>query len=301
MLFLVLLAAVVAPRVTPQRITGVASTVPIPPAPAVGDCLLQPVPSTAQLVHPPAVTGPCNGSRYGEVVLLIPATAVLPTQESVDGPVDPNRDVCATAVIDYLGLGPTPGHPGDPTVFGHPRTLFDHWSPVLPSSDLFISGPDEFQLQMGQNWLACISFAPAAERGTGIAYHRSAAGSFSGTPPAAYAVCLLTADTTVLQIADCRQPHQAEIFGYLFTTEANSPPALATTCRSLITQLTGMADPTAAGRLLPGTFRSDGSVDRGSAPVDPTGRPLSCLTTAPAGHQLTGPLMDLGNKPVPLD
>ena len=84
--------------------------------------------------------------------------------------------------------------------------------------------------------------------------------------------------------------------------------ALAPTCRQLVRQLTGMADPTAGGALTVETAQERMQII--TFGVDATGTSTVgrssgetlipvCLVAVAAHHALAGPLMDLGTGPVP--
>ncbi|MET3805206.1 hypothetical protein ABIB25_002206 [Nakamurella sp. UYEF19] len=293
-LAVVLLAAVVVPQLTPRRLAGTAVTVPVPPPPSVGDCLLKPVDPDQQVRapdHAAVSTGPCAGPRYGEVVSVLPVAAepAFPQDGSDGPPVDPNVNICAQDVIGYLGLGSRPGHPGDPTIFGHPASLFTYWSPVVLSSFLFVAGPDALQRTMGQQWIACVSYVPDPVSRRATHYDHTVRNAFrDGAPPANYASCLRTVSAGTLDLVDCSLPHPAEIFGYTFADNTVPRSALNSTCAALTRKLTGMTDPSAGGRLTSAAVAGSG------------GGALSCVVTADVGHQLVGPLMNLGNGPVPL-
>ncbi len=298
-LLMVVLGVSAATQVAHRQVAGTAHIAPVPGPPSVGDCLSQPVGGRSQAVkieHAAVATGACAGRRYGEVVSVIPGAKVQPfQQDNTNGSiVDPNLDTCAMKTVTFLGLGAGPGHPANPAAPGHPINVFTYWSPVLLTSSFYAAGPSALETSMGQRWLACISYIPDATTRTAMPYDRSARGTFTtGTPPAAYAVCLKTADAKMLYIINCSLPHAAELFGYRFGAAATPRAALDATCTAMIKKFTGMSDTGAGGRLTAGTVATAGTAT--SADSD------SCMVTAPTGHHLTGPLMNLGDKPLPLD
>ena len=305
-LFVVILGVSATARVAHRQVAGTGQIGPIPGPPSIGDCLLEPVGRRSRAVqteHAAVATGPGEGRRYGEVVSVISAAQVQPFRQDInDGSVvDPNLDICENTTVLFLGLGAGPGHPANPAVPGHPINVFTYWSPVLLTSFFYAAGPSALQTSMGQRWLACISYVPDATTQTSVPYDRSARGTFTtGTPPTVYAACLETADAAMLSIINCSLPHAAEIFGYRFAEAATPRPALDATCTAMIKKFTGMSDPSAGGRLTAKTVAAGGSANPAS--IDATaGGAISCLVTAPTGHHLNGPLMNLGNKPLPLD
>lgn len=80
-LFFVILGVALVPRFTHRQVAGTGQIGPIPGPPSIGDCLLAPVGGRTKEVsteHAAVATGPCAGSRYGEVVSLISAAQLQP-------------------------------------------------------------------------------------------------------------------------------------------------------------------------------------------------------------------------------
>lgn len=296
-LLMVVLGAAAATKVAHQQVAGTAHMAPVPGPPSVGDCLLEPIGGLGlPVTHADVMTGPCVGRRYGEVVSVIPAAQVQPLRQDVNGgsAVDPNLDTCLSESVIFLGLGAGPGHPANLDSPLNPINVFTYWTPALITLSVDAAGPSALQTSMGQRWLACIGYMPDISTLTAMPYDRSARGTFTtGIPPAVYAVCLQTADGSMLDIINCSSPHGAELFGLRFFGAAATPrAALDATCTALIKKFTGMSDPSAGGRLTAGTVAA-----AGTTPADSD----KCMVSAPTGHHLTGPSMNLGDKPLPLD
>ena len=296
-LVMVIVGVSAAARAAHRQIAGTARIAPAPGPPSVGDCLLEPIGRLGRSApHANVMTGPCGRRRYGEVVTVIPAAQVQPLRQNINGgsAVDPNLDTCLGAAVIYLGLGAGPGHPANLDAPGHPINVSTYWSPVLLGSSVAAAGPSSLQTSQGQRWLACVSYVPDATTQTAMPYDRSARGTFTtGTPPTVFAVCLKTADAQMPYIINCSSPHAAELFGYRYGAVVTPRAALDATCTAMIKKYTGMSDPSAGGRLTAGIV-----VVAGTATSTDSDK---CMVTALTGHHLTGPLMNLGNKPVPLD
>ncbi len=291
----------VAPGIFTAPVSGVAERGPIPAMPAVGDCLLAPVGPAVQnadgaLTYPPVRTGPCSGHRFGEVVAVVASPKVQSQIVSpVDGSVpDPTSTACDDDVEKFLGT--------DAAVDTAQRSGVT-WI-VLPAAVRSLRiGPSVLQKSFGQHWIACVGYLDPDSDARAVSgdYLRSARGSFSGgTPPAAFSTCVAVVKGASMTTGDCYLPHQAELIGLAFGSAAASGRLLTSTCRALASRYTGLTDPTAGGRLtvsvigeLAGEPVPDGVVDISSSGA-------TCLIRPTAGHLLTGPLMSLGARPVPL-
>lgn len=269
---------------------------PIPGAPSVGDCVLQPnngatattEDAAGALRYESLSASPCTGARYGEVASIIPADQVQPpgsvTPDSTDAtdPGDPNLNLCNSRATALLGVGKP----------DTPQVLFTYWSPAVNVGSMVV-GPTPLQLAMGQHWLACLSFVIGLD-GQSVRYDRPLAQTFrAGAPPPAFAMCVMSADPTSVLIVRCMQPHEAEVIGY--GDPAASPTALQATCEQLVKKVTGMADPTASGQLKIYSTTPTPPTDTGFSES-----PVCMITTARAGHELVGPLLGLESRPVPL-
>ncbi len=300
-LILVALVAVVLPGTMSRSIPGVAGRGPVPRMPTVGDCLLRPVgpPDSAadgELIYPPVSTGPCSGPRFGEVVAVVASPKVQPPIVSpIDGSVaDPSATACDDDVAGFLGTAAA--------VAPAQRSAVT-WV-VLPASVRSLRvEPSDLQKSVGQRWIACVGYLDPESVGQASAddYLRSAKGTFQlGSPPAAFATCVTSLVAGAMNHGDCFQPHGAESFGLAFGPTDASGLLLRTTCRALVTRYTGLTDPTAGGRLAVLVVANQNNKTVGDGVVDISTNGATCLVRPTAGRQLSGPLMGLGDKPVPL-
>jgi len=116
----VLLVAVMA-GLRPHLVTGVAQAAPVPGPPAVGECVVDPLPApkfgvvapvTAASggtvpVYPSQQIQPCTGARYGEITAVIAAPKPTVVRgDDADGRFldDPNKDSCFDPAQQYLGM-----------------------------------------------------------------------------------------------------------------------------------------------------------------------------------------------------
>lgn len=294
----VAVAALVLAQLLHPPVPGSASRGPIPRPPAVGDCLADPTISGQQQLprttptYPWLRTGPCQGRRFGEVAAVLTEHDLPPTPTSSD-PIDtarplggdPYNDLCWTAATVWLGL-PTPN--------GFP--VPDRWMPDLQAVDVALSGPNQVQRASGQNWVACIALgkrwtaATDAASYDAIGYDTTARNTFTTGPPLpVFAYCQPTAENSAP--LSCSTPHAAERFGSTFS-DRSSTEQHRRDCLALAQRLTGMPDPTAGGRL---TSLVVDSADDGNG-----GHFLECVMVAVSPHQLTGPLLGLTDRPVPI-
>ena len=205
----------------PHLVTGAAQAAPIPGPPAVGDCVLDPLPpapvaavSTASggtvPVYPQQTVRPCSGARYGEITAVIaaPKPTVLKNGAHSRYLDDPNTDSCYLAAPRYVGIPPQP--------------IQSFWQTFL-QIDIGLSRPSPRQEAAGQRWAACIvtlrppdpasapttstTQIPAAPRyGSSIrdALH-------TGQQRDQLGDCLPVLDWNDLASTGCRRPHLLEL------------------------------------------------------------------------------------------
>ncbi len=301
-ILVIALVAAFAGAARSKPIAGTASLAPIPGPPAVGDCLLEPAPNGAGSsrreddVVPALRIEACTGPRYGEVM------AVIERQDrSRSGTLrDPPMDPCRRVFDDYLGA--------------IERTELDRWSGRSFADQLAV--PTALQRSQGQDWVACLVVPmgrPETARYTGTLRDVLRTRSY----PSEFADCLPSlrlGDLPMHLAADCRTPHPGELLGWLTLdrTEVRSS-ALRSSCTALAVDLTGLADPTAGGRLQLDVRTSTTSLmmwtvddGRGSIRVDgPEAAEgpvfeVYCLLVPTAGKMLTGPLLGLADGPLPV-
>ncbi|MDQ2738449.1 MAG: hypothetical protein M3Y35_07515 [Actinomycetota bacterium] len=284
LLVVALVAAAVIPNLRSRAIPGAAAIAPVAGPPSVGQCLLESNNLTPQMTrndrtgewsYAPVVLAPCRSGRYGEVIAVLPAGQVsVERSGTLDGVQDKNLGRCHGELDGYVDQ---PSH-----------TLFHYWR-LFSSVGVFVAGPTDLQRSMGQKWLACIGYIDNVD-GQTATFNQSLNGIYrpTTTPPEQLAYCVTTLELGRAAPVDCHTPHQAELFAFNIATA--TPSQLDSTCTTVIRQLTGMSDPTAAGRLR-------------VAIIGPTSelqsRVCALTTVAPDHHRLAGPLTGIGNKPVP--
>jgi hypothetical protein len=295
--FAVLILAIVLAVVLGSRndkfIAGVAVLTPLADSPQLGDCLIgPPVSGTYPAVAP---TGPCSGRKYGEVVAVMPHS--LPRffddqsydSGSIDDPSAPDA-VCARKGLEFLGLaypveqGPTAASPT--------------WFPSTTVGPELLQ-PDWLGLAFGADWTACV-VRMYSNTDDSIAYTGSLAQVHAthNYPPNA-AICWPELPLNDYRTISCRLPHAVEEFGSMWDMDLSTRPAqLQHSCVDLVTEMTGRADPTAAGALQvrvvkTSTYRAADDQDRMLASY-------SCIVRAASGMHLRGPLLNLHDRPLPL-
>ncbi len=215
------------------RISGQGVRSPIPPPPAVGDCLLsavEPDGSVQQYIAGnigSAAMGACadgvgvRDHHFGEIVSVTAEQRSFPRSGGGRNSI-PDPRSCRSAADDYVGWP-------DPT-----------WAPVSTRTVLLL-GPDGSQYSSGQRWLAC-AIAPAQDGYLGSIRddrNRSAANAF--------AQCRLL-DASGPTPIPCAQPHGIEVFATA-VNPGTDEIALNGSCTSLLATVTHMSDPTASGQL----------------------------------------------------
>jgi hypothetical protein len=266
-----------------RSVAGVATAVPVRPAPQVGDCLLGEVSSDTfrvleldQRVPSPPL-GPCTGPRTHEVVAVEP-NSIAGGQISV-GDRSALDTRCLAAAGAYLGWDEQgPQQPGD-------------WYPIAAFSAVLV-GPDARQRASGQRWAACLVHGSWPSAGA-LTWSGTAQGAWrrSGEAVAPFTACW---DVPEGEPVSCLSRHREELFASMATTVDTTERGLLESCRELVVAATGMADPTRDGALTVeatihgGGFGGDSYAQCAVAPSDPDRR-------------LTSTLRNLGSGPLPLD
>jgi hypothetical protein len=280
------------------RVTGMPVRAPIAAPPAVGDCVLEAVDTGAfggldeagkHVDYPHVLTATCPGARYAEVTAVVADGLAYRTPADGDVWADehsPDRR-CAAAADDYLGRA---------TGSATPR-----WIPAVEIATGII-GPSVQAKHLGASWLACV--VGSADRGS-VGKGQT---SYSGTLlqsmqtlrfPSQLGRCLTdlpTADSG-FALVDCATSHRAEMLAW-----AQADPPTGAIVESMTTEC-----PPLAGRLI-GT---DVAALGGRLDIKVVAVPLAdtdagqvtdlfCVAAPPAGHVLTGPLLGLGERPLPI-
>jgi len=306
---LLVIAAMTAAMVVPVggglRIAGNATTIELPGAPTVGDCMLETttefvqaavharsrtapsptVPATPNLLAP--TFGSCQGQlAAGEVVALVSATGDPRARRAwAEG----SGLDCRTAALLYAGLVPAagrfviPDQPIGPVAWNLSVNLRATW--VLPSRILQDSG---------RTWVACI----VAPMNAGKYQGRIAGAYQGGRLPDELGTCWDQPRVGAgINPVDCGRPHRAELIsaGIITDVASTTTAQVLEACRQLAARSVGTSDPTFGGALA--VTISPGDIthlpDHGSEPS------ILCFISAPDGPSLNGTLIGVGDGPLP--
>ena len=305
---LVLAVAVIAALAGNARTKQVAGDVvrgPLPDPPAVGDCVLEPLPESVLNAfngseevadHLTVRMAPCTGARYGEVVAVVAAGLDYSVPTGGDIWSDPNSpaNTCSAAAGTYLGA-----EAGD---------YLHRWSPATAMT-LGAVGPDPVLAHAGQRWLACLVVGLGEPDGAVRTTHRysrtlrDALSSLRLPPELAQCAPALPAMGASVEMIPCGRPHSAELFGTAWSDRPDDAERVRLTgeCTDFVRKLAGTADPTAGGRLRVRVTSVELPPDSSDTSPDAVG-PMYyyCGVEAVAGHVLTGPLLGLGIGPLPV-
>lgn len=302
--------AVTAVGASRRTFGGTATAAPVPPPPAIGDCLLdQPTGvswddswgqgfGTAPSDDPPAAAeiGPCAGLRFGEIVQLDPAAS------TVDGQLS-RWSECDRQAALYLG---SPRPTDDPDAV---------WQPTIMIRTGFV-WPSRRQRAAGQTWAACVVTLPPddfAQSATLPVDHPLRGGWTVAEVRNRMGTCGRDFQTP----APCGQPHRLETLAFAdLESPALTQEQLDQGCRDQVAIQTRMPDPAAGGSLTvaalivvnPG-YSTAGETDSGTVPdlesarnLDPPAiysYALCVVSPTAADRRLTGSLRELGDAPVP--
>jgi len=305
------LMAVIA-NVRPHIVAGAAQAAPVPGPPAVGDCVLDPVPvsawvwsssplestnitattSAADMSYPRQQMQPCSGPRYGEVVAVIanPHAPVVAGDAANSYIGDPNMDSCHSSALQYLGLATPPAH----------------WEPFVQSTSA-MSRPSIRQEAAGQHWVACVvGLRPSAGTpgpAAGRLYASSIRDAFhTGHERNQLGSCSPAIDWELpAGFSSCGLRHSLELFAFGSTGEhPMTRSALELSCQLLVRELTGIPDPTAGGALsIQVHAQILNATDIPTSQI-PGNSGLQCGVITTGSRKLTGSLLALGRQPIPL-
>jgi hypothetical protein len=218
------------------------------------------------------VAGTVDGVLHRRVDQFLPA----------DDPQGPYA-VCIGSVAKYLGLPDTFDGAG-----------VNGWTPAL-SLYWDVAAPSLRQQGLGQDWVACVvrpTWDPADQ------YSGSLQDAGRSYLPI-LATCRATSKTGDSDPVECSTEHDIEEMGT--TTTPNPDPQQQhrhAQCLDLAKTVTGMADPSAGGRLRVSLQGSYIDIADGAGTVP--GQMLTCRLVAVGGGRLIGPLMGLHDRPVPI-
>jgi hypothetical protein len=241
----------------------------------------------------------CSGTRFGEVVAIIPHPVKPSITVSEDGGIsevtDPNLDICQAAGWQYLGL--RSGKPSGRT------PMFAIWYPI-PMIGTAASMPSVRQQATGQRWLACITYPESSADGTMSdppgAYDSRLQGALAtGAARNQLGSCTTGIDLIEGRPTGCPDVHRGEAFGYGSTGDKPvNRTELQGTCREVIADLTRLPDITAGGNLAVQMEVTDneGRLITESRVPGSSNAVCGLTTTAKALH---GSLLAIGHNPIP--
>lgn len=237
--------------------------------------------------------GGCAGLHFGEVVAVVDHRLAVP----IDAPsvLDPYQKWCSPALNDWTGLVPDPFAPNWVLEIQADRQV-----------SVVFTGPDQRQLASGQLWVACIAVPQVTDShgGTSTSYVGSIRNGFSHLPaPPGLSSCWEQMQPTygASGSVECASGHRVEVLGHKSVTGAPGAGSSASndqdgSCAQFARTVTGMADPTAGGRL---TVQSQVSEPADAQPGVMADAWCVMSPSVPTQY-LFGPLLGLGNAPVPL-
>jgi len=290
-----LLAVVVVPSINGKRVAGSAVAKDFPTPPQVGDCLVDPFPTTIRRSGlPPEIPvtatrfGSCSGPILGQVVGEWPDRAAADAELAGRSQ---RWGACYRQVAGFAGL-----QVGGQQVLvpGAPQTDPVSWKPTI-GFDAYYVVPGDEERAAGRDWVACLAVATGRQpyRGT------LAAAYTTGTLPDKFGLCWAGDDLDVLPSPlACDQPHPAELLatGWIRNRSLVTRTEIEASCVTIAGLILRTTDPTRAGALsiVLDPVRADGA----STPDAPM--MVNCFA-APAGTQaLNGTVIGLGDHPVPL-
>lgn len=274
LIVLVTMVGVAVTSASARRSVGAAVAAPLPPAPAIGDCLIGGGDQSA-LSAWAVEFGACTADALGQVVAVRPAGTQAPM--TLDGSVG-----CRGALLAQAGLVERAGRfvlPGPPTA--DPVT----WSYSVPARTGWY-GPS-VRLPTTASWAACVV---RPERGAGDAagvigaYH-------GGSLPPAYGTCWESTEINAgIRQTSCAREHRAELIAVGRVAPGESWDEIRASCVRQAAQAIGRPDATADGRLAVRLHpERTGEITRN---VD-----VTCYVTAAADQSIVGSVVGLGSRP----
>jgi len=293
-LVLALVAVVVVPSISGRRVVGTAVGLTFAAPPQVGECVA-PLPAgavekaggTPEVPIDIVAFGSCAGAIGGEVV------AVWPTELAAQADQNGSRrgGPCYQQAADFAGLKP---FSRSIDVFGTPFDGTVYWKPTIGFNPINIV-PGEIAAAGGQTWIACLAVPTRA-----ASYQGTLRGAYlAGKLPDAFGLCWNRDDLdTAATLLHCDDPHAAELLatGWVQNRAKVSTPEMEASCRSVAGRIMRTADPTRQGAIsiVADPVRRDGA-QREDAPLA-----VNCFATAASPQQLSGTVISLGDRPLPL-
>jgi len=293
------LVALAIPSATGRRIAGSAARSSAPDAPEVGNCLTaapEPTLAYGRVTAFAAPAGRCGPANFGEIVFVAADFRAFPSSMVFDRTSLVDASVCDSPAREYLGWDPAApsGGAGRSDV----ARALAVWRPVLTQT-LVLIGPDADQYFAGQHWIGC-AMLPRQVPYSGSLRTGAASGAFPAAN--AYGSCRARSTSTAGRELPCSVAHDAEIFGWSATggwgaptggpaePAAEAPESVLSSCRALVTAVTGMTDPSARGslRVVVETDRASDAAGSGRA---------TCLVEVVGNSRLGGGLTWIGTRP----
>ncbi|MEJ7650819.1 MAG: hypothetical protein WKF57_17535 [Nakamurella sp.] len=274
--------------VTVGRRREVPGAAVVPPPPQIGNCLSTLV--TDQVWQgmnegevPVLVSAPCEGIRAGEVV-------------SVDDKRAYSQLNCWTPTMAYLGL------PSEDEPVGHSGTIWTSSSAVMT----YTFGPSPLQVAAGQLWSACVVLGVDSEEFRPQPFSESPRNA-AVRGGAAFDVFAFCSDSALATTSvPCSGRHRYEFVASGFNLDASEAASLDS-CKAAASRLTGLADPSAGGRLrielVAYTYDESASEPRRTTyhQARTSGGGVTCTVSPAAPDELlTSTLVGLGKRPLPI-
>lgn len=305
LLVLAAMSVVVVQALQPNLISGTAASLRIPGLPNVGDCVTEPITSSlvfsvqdplGPYTYPELALAPCHGSRYGEVVAVLPFP-VVPTvtrTETSRSVTDTNLDRCYQASAAFIG-NPQLGNP-----------IATYWHPTVnPGSSA--TQPLPPQRADGQRWLACLTFVQSADQmsqqSRSVAYTgtlRDALNTGNQRNLLGYCFAASGGIYALGDISSCASPHSYQQLAYGISGNSTVGRAdVERTCADAVRQLTGLADITAGSALATVVDTTDNNGEPVTGTDLPPNTYLSCGINTTGDRLLGGSLLAIGDQPIP--
>ncbi len=287
LLVLALIAALALPVLAGKQVAGAPVAAEIDPPPAVGSCVRgidRSDPDTAVRASartlPVATVVKCSGDVSGEII-SVTAAQRAPAVSTL-GDYEQANPGCRSQVEKYLGTAAT-------TVIAGVE-----WNLNI-DVDVTTVGPNPRDRAAGRTWSACV--LSAARQLYPATPLRSS--WQSGTVPDAFGLCWAENLIQHGVPTNCTSPHRTQQIGYGLVAQPSdsgtgivssaSPDDVVAGCRTLAATVLKVADPTRGGAL---TVKV---VD------DTSGAPfVQCAVAVVGTRELTGSLIGIGNRPLPL-
>ena len=284
---LALVAALARPVLAERPVAGTPVAAVIAPPPTVGSCVGDIAEAATGAARresdrtlPVATVVPCSGFVTGEIISVTPSRHG-PRISTLDEYNQANPS-CRSEVEKYLGTTAT-------TVI---RGV--EWNLNI-DVDIATVGPDDHDRAAGRSWTACVLSA-ANQIYPATPLHQS---WLSGTLPDAFGLCWAENLVQHGVPTNCTSPHRTQQIGDGFVAQTSDsgtgivssagPDDIVAGCRMLAASVLKVADPTRGGALTVKVVD-----DSAGAPY------VQCVVAAVGNHKLTGSLIGIGNKPLPL-